>query len=205
MVQVAEDRPPYVTFEVRAVEDRQASIEQGRFVGRDVVYALITPMGSKDRIEQVASEWLQQLERDSREGRFPQAWLDAFKGAHKAFLEGREAPLNGTRLADWPGISPAQYRTLESLGVRTIEDLASANEELLMHLGMGGRSLKQRAQDWLQNATKGISSEELSSFRVLVEQLQAKNEQLEADNKRLLAIVEAQGAEVKGTAKAQKL
>lgn len=40
MVQIAEARPPYVTFEFRAEEDRAASIEAGHYVSKDVAYAL---------------------------------------------------------------------------------------------------------------------------------------------------------------------
>ena len=36
MVQKLEERPPFVRFEVRAEEDRQASIEAGHYVGKDV-------------------------------------------------------------------------------------------------------------------------------------------------------------------------
>jgi vacuolar-type H+-ATPase subunit E/Vma4 len=39
---------------------------------------------------------------------------------------------------------------LLELRVLALEDLAQANEDLLQRIGMGARSLKQRAIDWLQ-------------------------------------------------------
>lgn len=71
MPAVAEARPPYVMFETRAVEDRAASLEKGHYVTRDVDYAIITPMGSKDRTERVIKEWFDQLQQQVAEGRFP--------------------------------------------------------------------------------------------------------------------------------------
>jgi hypothetical protein len=47
-------KPPYVRFEVRSVEDRTASIESGHYVGKDVIFAIVTPAGTRDRIEREA-------------------------------------------------------------------------------------------------------------------------------------------------------
>ena len=49
-VHIQQARPPHVVYERRAEEDRTASIEQGRYVSRDVDYAIVTPAGSKDRV-----------------------------------------------------------------------------------------------------------------------------------------------------------
>ena len=134
MVAIAEARPPYVTFELRAVEDREASIAAGHFVAKDVAYAIITPQGSKDRIERVAAEWFSQLEQQSREDRFPSEWLRAFKAAFKDWQEGHEPAVNGTDVRNWPAASPAQVKALLDVKVRTVEDLAAANEETIGRL-----------------------------------------------------------------------
>ena len=47
MPEIMQARPPYVQFEMRAVEDRQASIDAGHYVAKDVAYAIITPAGSR--------------------------------------------------------------------------------------------------------------------------------------------------------------
>lgn len=192
MVQQLEERPPFVRFEVRAEEDRQASLEAGHYVGRDVHYALITPMGSKDCIERKADEWFDKLKQDVAEGRCPREWLAAFKEIYKEWCEGREAPVNGTPITDWPPVSPSQVKTLLSLHVRTVEDLAAANEEVLSRIGMGGRALKQRAVDWLTSASStGVASGEITALKAQNENLQARNEQLETQLKELAAKVDA--------------
>ena len=192
MVQQLEERPPFVRFEVRAEEDRQASLEAGHYVGRDVHYALITPMGSKDCIERKADEWFDKLKQDVAEGRCPREWLAAFKEIYKEWCEGREAPVNGTPITDWPPVSPSQVKTLLSLHVRTVEDLAAANEEVLSRIGMGGRALKQRAVDWLTSASStGVASGEITALKAQNENLQARNMQLEAQLKELAIKVDS--------------
>lgn len=180
MVQKLEERPPYVRFEVRAEEDRQASIEAGHYVGKDVNYVLITPMGSKDCIERQAEEWFAKLKQDVSEGRCPREWLSGFEAAYKDWKDGREAPVTGTPITDWPPASPSQVKTLLSLHVRTVEDLAVANEEVLARVGMGGRALKQRAVEWLASASStGKASEQVAALKAENDDLRDRNERLE--------------------------
>lgn len=191
MTKILEDRPPYVVFETRGEEDRNASIEAGHFVARDVDYAIITPMGSKDRIERQADEWLAKLKQDVVEGRFKQEWLNAYNSMYKDWKAGSETPLTGTAVENWPAASPAQVKTLRQFQVRTIEDLAVANEETLARLGMGGRGLKQKAIDWLASADSGKSAEALSALKVEVESLKERNTFLEKRVVELAALEEA--------------
>ena len=192
MVAIAEARPPYVTFELRAVEDRAASIEAGRYVAKDVAYAIITPQGSKDRIERVAEEWFAQLEQQAREDRFPGEWLRAFKSAFKDWQEGHEPAANGTDVRNWPAASPAQVKALLDVKVRTVEDLAVANEETIGRLGMGGRALKARAAEWLASASDtGKQAESLAALKAENADLKSRNDSLEAQVRELAAKVEA--------------
>lgn len=192
MIKIAEARPPYVTFEFRAEEDRAASIEAGHYVSKDVPFVLVTPMGSKDRHESPADEWFARREQDAAEGRFTREWLSAFKGAFAEWKAGREIPLNGTSVANWPVASPSQVKMLLDLKVRTVEDLAEANEETLNRLGMGGRTLKQKAQDWLASANDmGKVSEQLSGLRADNEALKQRNEQLEKQLREVIPQLEA--------------
>lgn len=160
------ERPPYVRFESRAVEDR-SNPDTTVKAFRDVDYALVTPMGSKDVAEKVVADWFQHLREQVQQGRFKAEWLMAFEGAYKAWKNDQEPPVDGLRLRDWPGITPAQIKTLTELRFRSVEDLAAANEETIHRLGMGGRALVQKAQDWLK-ASKDMAPtlEELSRLRV---------------------------------------
>lgn len=191
-MQAADARPPYVTFEVRGEEDRSASIEAGHFVAKDVVYAIITPQGSKDRIERLAKDWLENMQAEVQSGRFPAEWLTRFKEMYKAWEEGRELPLSGTSVTQWPAASPAQVKQLQTVHIRTVEDLATCNEETLNRLGMGGRALKQKAVEWLA-ASKNVGkvAEEMASLKTLNAGLLERNSQLEAQLRDLSARVDA--------------
>ena len=190
MPAIAEARPPYVAFELRGEEDREASIQTGHYVARDVAYALITPRGSKDRIERVAEEWFAQLRRDVDEQRFPAEWYRHFERAYKDWLEGNETPPNGTAVESWPVASPAQIKMMRELHVRTVEDMAEANEEVLHRLGMGARALKQKAIDWLTSAAStGKLGEEMAVLRAECDSLRERNASLEAQLQELMAEV----------------
>lgn len=179
-MQIEEARPPYVSFEVRAVEDRQASIESGYYQTKDVDFAFITPQGSKDRIERDVKDWFEQLEQQCQQNRFKREWLVAYKGAYDAWKSGREIPLNGTAILTWPVLSPSQAKQAIEHGVRTVEDLAAANEETIMRLGMGGRALKEKAVSWLSAAgSTGKVTEEINALRVANEATLERNKQLE--------------------------
>lgn len=144
-----EVRPPYVTFESRELEDRNATIETGHMTFREVDYAVITPAGSKDQVERVAEDWLKMIDEQSRQGRFPAAWVEHYRLAYRRWKDGQEVPLNGKSLADWPPVTKAFYNTLRQIGIHTVEDLAAANEETIQRLGMGGRALVERAKSYV--------------------------------------------------------
>lgn len=169
MPTVREDRPPYVQFETRPMENRAESEKQGCAVFYDLDFVIITPQGSKDKIEKVATEWLEQCRGQVREQRLPQQWLDHYKVLYNAFKEGREAPVIGKPLTSWPPVTPSQLKTLQALGLRTVEDLASCNEETVMRMGMGGRALKQLASNWLTEA------KDVGTSAMRLTQLEAEN------------------------------
>lgn len=184
MPEINQPRPPYVTFELRPEEDRAQTLESGSYVAIDVPYAIITPQGSKDRIERKVDEWFPQLDQQAREGRIPAEWVRGFKADYTAWVAGNEIPEKGHPVKSWPAASPAQIKTLITAGLRTVEDVAAANEEAIMRLGMGGRALKQRAEEWLHSAANGRKAEEFAALRV-------KNESLENSNTDLRKRIEA--------------
>lgn len=184
----SQDRPPYVSYELRSVEDRSTSTETTKAY-KDVAFALITPMGSKDRIERVASEWFVQLRRQTEEGRFKHEWLYGLEKQYEAWKNDQEAPVDGTPLKAWPMVTPAQYKTLTDLRLRSVEDLACANEEVISRIGMGGRTLSQKAKEWLESSKASAPLEELSRLKVENSELRAQVGQMSADLKELMGLV----------------
>jgi prefoldin subunit 5 len=185
-------KPPYVVFETRAVEDRTASLEAGHYVTRDVDFAIITPAGSRDRIEKEAVTWIEDLKEGARNERLPATWPSLYEQAFKAWKAGQEMPTEGTAVKDWPALSPSQVRTLLDMGINTVELVSDMNEEAVNRLGMGGRALKEKAKAWLiASATDGKAGAEIDSLRRKVEALTARAEKAEAENKELAQKLEA--------------
>lgn len=188
-IEIKDARPPYVEFVQVPEEDREQTIANGSLTYKDVDFAHITPMGSKDRIERRVTDWFELLEREVTAGRFPSEWFAQYKAAYEAWKSGKELPVVGTPLITWPVLSPAQLKTLVSLKLRSVEDLSQANEETLRRIGMGGVELKQRATNWLTSASGGKIAEQLTALQIRLTQLEERNKTLEEQNTSLKAQV----------------
>mgnify|MGYP003653706235 FL=1 len=90
---------------------------------------------------------------------------------HEAWKEGREAPVNGTDLKNWPGVTPAQLKTCQNATIRTVEDLAEANADSIGKLGMGGVSMMEKAKAYLKSANINKTSEQITALTVKVDDL----------------------------------
>lgn len=191
-VGIAEDRPPYAVFEKRPVEDRAATLSNGTYTTRDVDFAIITPAGSKDRVEVEAETWFANMAQEVQNKRFPSEWFSAYKRIYKDWLEGVETPLSGTPIKTWGGCSPAQRENLITWKVFTVEDLAAANEVVIMRLGMGGRQLKQSALDFLAaSSAPGKLTAEMTDMRQRMDMLEGQNKLLREQNELLAASIKA--------------
>jgi len=146
-----EERPAYVRFEMRPIEDKPASIREGRYVAKDVAFALVTPPYSKDCVEYKVEQWLANMQRNIQDGRIPDAWAKQWKAAYEAWRNGQAVPLSGTPIKGWGVISPAQEAMLIAMQCLTVEDLAAVNDEGLRRLGMGGVELRGKAKTWLES------------------------------------------------------
>lgn len=188
------DRPSYVRFEKRAVEDREASIKNGHYSTKDVDFVVITPFGSADEIPREAQEWLAYQRQQVSEGRLPDEWYERYKAAYNRWKKNEEEPEEGTPIKDWPPLSPAERQNLLAMNIRTVEDLATINESGIARIGMGGHALKQKAARWLEAANdtgklaERITAIEISNKRLedqnaaqakLIQELKARNEALE--------------------------
>ena len=140
-----EERPPYVRFERRAVEDKAASLAAGHWVGKDVDYVKITPAYTKDVIVRDVAGWFEKLKQDERNGRVPNTWIPYYQRAYKAWQDGQEPPIEGTPIRGWSVISPAQQEMLCGLQILTVEDLARLPEDSFRRVGMGAAKLKNLA------------------------------------------------------------
>jgi len=176
------NRPPYVQWEMRAIEDRAKSLETGHYVAKDVAFAIIMRPGSKDRLEKEAEVWLSELRDRARKGEIPAEWHPAFLASFKAWRDGEELPSTGTPLKSWPVLSPAQIKMIISEGIFTVEDLAALPDSELPILGIGGLNLREKARSWLAAAEdKGKLAEENAALKLSVASLVQQVKDLAAD------------------------
>jgi hypothetical protein len=187
------DRPPYVKFITRPVEDRSTEIIKGKYGFRDIHLAQITRPGQKDTVERVAQEWIDDLHRQAADSRIPQTWPEGFQKMYDAWKNGQEVPVEGTPIRGWPLLSPAQQETILLAGIRTVEDLATMSDEAVRHIGTGGVTFRNTAKGWLDQANdKGAVAAEVATLKrdneSLTEQNKEMREQLAALSARLDAL-----------------
>jgi hypothetical protein len=167
------ERPCYIEFELRADEDRNASIEAGMPVFKDVEYAKLTPAGSQGTLvsekvvtEQLLNEW----RNGNRRGDRP---IPYYIQAYEAWKQGLEMPVNGSDVKHWPGVTPAQLKTCQEAGIKTVEDLALSNADSIRRLGMGGLALVKKAQIYLENAGTNKAAEQISALELKIEAMES--------------------------------
>jgi hypothetical protein len=149
-MEIKAELPPFVEFEEIEIEDREATLEKGEFVGIPVDMIKVHPAGSKDCVIRNYKEWLEQKKQDASEGRFPKSHLFMIQEQYQAWKRGIPKPTWGTPLKDWKHSTPQLLKAMGAVHISTIEELALANEETIKRLGMGARSLKAKAEMFMR-------------------------------------------------------
>jgi hypothetical protein len=178
-MQNGNDRPPYIRFERRAREDREASIKAGIYKSKDVDFAILMRPGSRDTIEREVKDWLADWRQKSTQGLIPIPWVaDAEKG-YEYWLKGEEIPLTGTAIKGWPVLSPAAQENIIKAGFRTVEDLAACPDGSLPLIGIGAVTYKQKAQAWLAaGEDKGKLAEANAALQLQVNTMAAQMKEM---------------------------
>lgn len=144
-VQQLEDYPPAVTFEEWEIEDRDATIRDGEFVGKPVIMAIIVPANSKDKIERVYDDWIKQLRGEVKKDRFPLPWFQAIQKNYQAWVDDVPAPSFGTPISTWKHATPQLRKACNANNIHTIEELAEVDVEQYSRLGKTFITLHNKA------------------------------------------------------------
>jgi len=101
--------------------------------------------------------------------------IERFPNAYAAFKRGAEAPVVGTPVEKMEGIGPSFALKLKSIGIRTVEDLSNCSDQALQDIGMGARSLQEKAKQMLSavNPSIGKLEEENQELRKRLAALEA--------------------------------
>lgn len=121
----------------------------------------------------------------------PVVW-DGIRQAYERWKAGQDAPVDGTPLEAWPGISKGQLAALRLLNILSVEDLAGVNDAALDRIGMGARALRDRAQKFIAAQSDGTAAI-AARLAALEEALKVANERNTELEGRLRAYAERRG------------
>lgn len=104
--------------------------------------------------------------------------------AYEAWKKGHEIPVDGTPLGVWPGINAGQVQAFHSVGIKTVEQVATMPESIMQRVPLPGvRDLRKQAEAFLANSDRAAASAKVSEqdakIAALEEQLAAAMELLE--------------------------
>lgn len=122
------------------------------------------------------SEAIHRLKRDNGP-----IW-QALKPYYDAWKAGKEAPVNGTPLAAWPGATPHLVKALIPFHIKSVEDLAALEEGTMARCGVPSiRKMKANAQAFIdaQKNTAAVAGE-VAQLRELALSQAAEIEELKA-------------------------
>lgn len=145
-------KPAYIEFAAVAKHLPRRSEAEGRYVAVDVDMVTVRQLGAPDSTIFEATRWLAQNKQDVQAGRLPREHADYYEKAYRYWKEGQELPLEGTPIKGWAVISPAQADTIIRFGLRTVEQLAAMNGEVMQRIGMGAVDIKNKAMAWVAQA-----------------------------------------------------
>lgn len=144
----AQEQQVSVSFYNEAVHMTYESEKQGRPIFQDMPHVRIIIPGDKNTmIERKATAPDKQM--------YPYAW--------SRFQQGETTGNIGTPLEQWPQITRSQVKEARYFEVNTVEQLSMISDEHITKLGMGFRSLRQSAKDYLEAAKTGAIESALAA------------------------------------------
>lgn len=178
---------PFVSFYTETIPDKKKEKETGKACYKDQDFALITPPGGKMNNKEEIETFFSKMEHDMKAGRVHPDWMRAWKANYKLYREGQEIPPDGTPIKGWKLLPGSVQEELLRLNIRTVEELATLNDEGIKNVGMGAREWQRRAKAWqMQNETHESGAlkmadltRQLETLAGQVKSLTDKNDELE--------------------------
>ena len=160
-----------VKFEMRVIEDKQKTREEGRYIGKEAVWIEARPMG---KIHPLFSR--KATPRD----------LERFKDRYNRWLSDQDEPLEGTPIDEWPAIPAVQREEFKHRGIRTVEDILLVNDSVAQDF-MGFYQIKRLAQAFVETGASKKAAEaiiardeQIADLSQKVEELMARLEEMES-------------------------
>ena len=170
---MAEQSTNIVKFYSQWVQNNFKTAQEGRPVGEAMDYIEIRAPGQDKTVVKRAVKTADQVE---------------YAREFALYKAGEEQTHEGTPLVEWTALNQEDVTRLTSCHIYTIENLAGLSdaglEELKMRFGPGLRDLQKRAKYYLEEAAPKSA---VANLKARVDELTAKLERVELDNRRLEA------------------
>ena len=106
-------------------------------------------------------EKISRLSKTGKNGQCAPEWT-VLKPYYDNWKQGQSEPINGTPLGAWPGCTPQLIKVLNSVNIRSVEDLAEMEDSAIQKIAVPALRDKQKlARTFLeaQKATAHVSKE----------------------------------------------
>ena len=176
------DNGAVVIFGNHAILNPLKSAQAGRPIHDDIEVAYVRFPGQRDSrcVPAVSrAEWVTDPETG---GDVAVTYAERYARQYRQWKENQTQTKSGTPLAYAPFLTEARRAELRALNILTVEMLAELDGQPLKNLGLGGRDLKNKAEEYIAQSAQRAPDIQLAGE---VEALRIKNEMLETDLKAL--------------------
>lgn len=162
--------------------ERKFRIKNGQPTAYDVVHLYQPGESQRSKTPLMVSEVMRVREDGDPDN---PAWLaarirrDAVRPAYEAWKKGEELPTDGTPIGAWPGITPDQAAGLKAAGLRSVEEVANANDALMSKIPLPNvRGLKELAANFLAGSDRAKVASALSEKDREIAEMRAELEEM---------------------------
>lgn len=120
----------------------------------------------------------------------PFLWDKLVGPAYEQWKRDQTLPANGLALEAWPAISEGQIDMCKTLGLRSVEDIATATDSIRQKLGMGANDLIAKAKAFYANRDASATANKIATQDSQIAQLQRD---LEEATRTIAQLAAAQG------------
>lgn len=178
------DENTVAVFKVLPIENPAKTLAAGRPIFDDIEVCEIRNPGSRNTAVNYAtavSHWIDDPETGQQR---TLTYVERFPRQYRQFKEHAVQTKTGTPLDHAPFLTVSRRAELRAMNIYTVEMLAAIDGQPLKNIGLGGRELKNQAQEFIEESLKTAPNMQLQAE---LEQLRARNELLQEDNERIRA------------------
>ena len=140
-------------FVMKALKNERKSVSAGRPIFDDVEFVDIRFSGSKE-VYSFPTQQISHWETDEETGEQRQlTYAERWPRQYQQFKAKMQQTKSGTPLDYIPFLTDGKRAELRALAIYTVEALAELDGQPLKNLGIGGRELKNKAIEYLANAS----------------------------------------------------